>query len=235
MPIKQPPEFTGFRPAALEFLRGLSEHNEKPWFEAHRAEYEREVKAPVAALIGAVTTAMAQRELPLEGDPKRSSFRINRDIRFSNDKRPYKTELGVVWYRQGSGKDGAGIVYFHLSPNGCFAAAAFYLPDPEVLASLREAIRVRPDAFLGAREALAQRGLTLSTDDTLSRMPRGFEDMKDSPVADVLRLKSLVVRRAVEDVTRVEMVHEIVQLARDAMPLLRFGWGAVDEVARATL
>ena len=77
---------------------------------------ERRLKQPVAALVDAVTTELTRRGVPLEGDPKRSTFRIHRDVRFSKDKSPYKTAVGAVWYRQGSGKDGAGVLYFHLAP-----------------------------------------------------------------------------------------------------------------------
>ena len=191
----------------------------------------------MAALIGAVSAELAAREIPLEGDAKRSAFRIHRDVRFSKNKSPYKTALGVVWYRQGSGKDGAGVLYFQLSPRDCFMGAAFYMPEPEVLACIRESIRVRPEQFLAVERALAARGLSMSGEDALSRMPRGFEDMKDSPVADALRLKNFVVRGRLsqDDVAGPGLVGKIADFAADGLPLLRFGWGAVDEVARAQL
>ena len=113
------------------------------------------MKAPTAALIDAVAAGLRNRDLPLEGLPKRSSFRIHRDVRFSKDKSPYKTAVGSVWYRQGSGKDGAGVLYFHLAPRGCFTAAAFYMPDADVLSSIRERIRVRPDSFLAMTARVA--------------------------------------------------------------------------------
>ena len=220
--------------AAFTFFRGLAAHNEKAWFEANRATYESAVREPVAALVAAVTTELTRRGVPLEGDPKRSVFRIHRDVRFSKDKRPYKTHAGVVWYRQGSGKDGAGVLYFHLDPAGCFAAAAFYHPEPEVLDSLRERIRVHPEQFQAVLAELAAAKLALSEAEMLSRMPKGFEDLKGSPVETALRLKSFVVRRALSDkrVQSKALAASIALLAQDAMPLLRFGWDAVDEVAR---
>lgn len=171
--------------------------------------------------------------MPLEGDPKRSSFRIHRDTRFSNDKSPYKTQVGTVWYRQGSGKDGAGVLYFHLAAEGCFVAAAFYYPDTEVLGAIRECIRVRPDRFLTMQDELTAAGMALDTSDSLARMPRGFEDMKDSPVAPALRLRSFIVRRplALKVTTGPQLVPAIADLAAAALPLLRFGWAAVDEAS----
>ena len=223
--------FSGFSPAAYRFFVELGLNNTKQWFEANRATYEAAVKAPVAALVADVSSELARRNLPLEGDPKRSSFRIHRDTRFSNDKTPYKTQSGSVWYRQGSGKDGAGILYFHLAPEGCFAAAAFYRPEAEVLGAIRERIRVHPDRFLAMQDDLALSVMTLDTSDSLTRMPRGFEDLKDSPVAAALRLRSFIVRQdlPLKVTTGPSLVGAVVDTAERALPLLRFGWDAVDE------
>lgn len=233
---REPAEgFCGYPAAAFAFFRGLAANNEKPWFEANRASYESAVKAATGDLIDAVSHALRAQDLPLEGDRKRSGFRIHRDVRFSKDKRPYKTAAGVVWYRQGSGKDGAGILYFHLDPGACFAAAAFYLPDPEVLGAIRERIRVHPDRFLSMQARLGEAGLTLDASDTLTRMPRGFEDLAGAETAPALRLKSFIVRRPITDkvAQSAAVVDRIVQMAIDALPLLQFGWTAIDDVRNA--
>jgi len=225
--------FAGFTPAAYRFLIELGLNNSKPWFEANRAVYEKAVKQPIAALITEVTAELARRNLPLEGDPKRSTFRIHRDTRFSGDKSPYKTSVGAVWYRQGSSKDGAGVLYFHFAAEGCFAAAAYYRPEPDMLDAIRERIRVHPDRFQAMQADLAAAGLALDATDTLTRMPRGFEDLKDAPVASALRLKSFLARRDLPLEVTIEpaLVGAIVDLAAAALPLLKFGWTAVDEVA----
>jgi len=227
--------FPGFGPAAFRFFAELGANNTKAWFEANRATYDYAVKAPVSALVAAVSSELAYRGLPLEGDPKRSSFRIHRDTRFSPDKTPYKTQSGSAWYRQGSGKDGAGVLYFHLAAEGCFVAAAFYRPDSEVLGAIRERIRVHPDRFLAMQDALHAAGLALDGANRLTRMPRGFEDLKDSPVSAALRLTSLIVHRNLPMETTVgpALVGAIVDFAEAALPLLRFGWDAVDEAKRA--
>ena len=227
--------FQGYPGAALKFLRELAANNEKAWFEANRAIYESAVKEPTAALIAAVAEALRARDLPLEGTTKRSGFRIHRDVRFSKDKRPYKTNVGSVWYRQGSGKDGAGILYFHFAPTGCFVAAAFYMPGPDVLSSIRERIRVEPGRFLAMSQHLQRHGLTLDPADSLSRMPRGFEDLAASSVAPAIKLKSYLVRRPVPLALAQSpaLVEAITDLAADALPLLQFGWAAVDEARTA--
>ena len=111
--------------AAFDFLWGLAANNEKPWFEANRATYESAVREPVAALAASGTTELTKRGLPLDGDPKRSMFRLHRDTRFSNNKAPYKTNVGVVWYRRGQSKGSPGVLYFHLDPAGCLSGRRF--------------------------------------------------------------------------------------------------------------
>ena len=136
---------------------------------------------------------------------------------------------------QGSSKDGAGVLYFHLAPAACFTAAAFYQPEPEVLACIRERIRVHPDRFLAMQAQLAEAGLTLSQTDALSRMPRGFEDLKGTAVGPALRLRSFMVRRELTEkqVASAALITAIADMAAAALPLLRFGWDAVDEVRKA--
>ena len=221
--------------AAFEFLRALAANNERRGSRRTAATYESAVREPVAALVASVATELIRRGFPLDGDPKRSMFRLHRDTRFSKDKRPYKTAIGAVWFRQGSGKGGAGVLYFHLDPAGCFAAAAFWHPEPEVLDSIRERIRVHPDQFLAMVEQLRRAKLGFSEDEMLSRMPKGFEDLKGSPVEIALRLKHFIVRRdlSAKAVQGKGLADKIADLAEEAAPLLRFGWDAVDEVARA--
>ena len=223
--------FPGYPADALAFLAKLAANNEKPWFEANRDIFEQALKIPTAALVTAVADALRARDLPLEGSPKRSGFRIHRDVRFSKNKSPYKTNVGTVWYRQGSGKDGAGVLYFHLAPAGCFAAAAFYMPGPDELGAIRERIRFHPGKFLLMTKHLDDHGLHLDASDTLSRMPRGFEDLAASPVAPALKFKSYLVSRPIPHslVQSPALVDAIALLAAEALPLLQFGWAAVDE------
>jgi uncharacterized protein (DUF2461 family) len=97
-----------FSPDALKFLRGLARKNNKEWFEAHRDDYESEVREPMRDLIGEMNARFAKFAPEMAGDPKRSMFRINRDIRFSKDKSPYKTHA-ACWFnhRRASAKVGS--------------------------------------------------------------------------------------------------------------------------------
>jgi uncharacterized protein (DUF2461 family) len=120
--------FPGFAAADLAFLTGLAAHNDRDWFTANRAIYDQRLKPTLAALIDALNAAFAARDLPLAGDPKKSVFRIHRDVRFSKDKRPYKTHVSATLTRDGQ-KLSPGLVYVHIEPGGG-PAPAF---DPETI------------------------------------------------------------------------------------------------------
>jgi len=120
--------FPGFAAADLAFLTGLAAHNDRDWFTANRAAYDDRLKPTLAALIDALNAAFAARDLPLAGDPKKSVFRIHRDVRFSKDKRPYKTHVSATLTRDGQ-KLSPGLVYVHIEPEGG-PAPAF---DPETI------------------------------------------------------------------------------------------------------
>jgi uncharacterized protein (DUF2461 family) len=120
--------FPGFAAADLAFLTGLAAHNDRDWFTANRAVYDDRLKPTLAALIDALNGALAARDLPLAGDPKRSVFRIHRDVRFSKDKRPYKTHVSATLTRDGQ-KLSPGLLYVHIEPEGG-PAPAF---DPETI------------------------------------------------------------------------------------------------------
>src|SRR5437870_266659 len=149
--------FPGFSPAAFAFFRELAEHNDPDWFRPRKALHETEVLAPFRALIAAVGAALAEAGVPLVGDPRRGIFRIYRDVRFSPDKRLYKTHQGAVLTRSG-GKRDPGLLYLHLAPGESMVAAGFWHPEPPLLARLRRAIVADPDAFLAIADSLAAAG-----------------------------------------------------------------------------
>lgn len=120
--------FSGFAPADLAFLTGLAAHNDREWFTANRAVYDDRLKPTLGDLIAALNEAFAARDLPLAGDPKKSVFRIHRDVRFSKDKKPYKTHVSATLTRDGL-KLSPGLVYVHIEPEDG-AAPAF---DPETI------------------------------------------------------------------------------------------------------
>src|SRR3990172_8719669 len=93
-----------FTPATLRFLRELKRNNTRPWFEAHRAEYEAHVKGPMKELVEELDVRLARFAPEIVGDPRRSMFRIYRDVRFSADKSPYKTHAACWFFHRGGSR-----------------------------------------------------------------------------------------------------------------------------------
>src|SRR5213083_3481201 len=172
-----------FTPRALSFFRQLARHNEKPWFEAHRDEYETEVREPMRELIEDLDTRFAQFAPEIGGDPKRSMFRIYRDIRFSKDKSPYKTHA-ACWFhhrdadaRVGGDAEGGGAgFYVHIAPGSSFVGAGIWMPPRPILNRLRDAIAQDSKGFerIVRGSSFRRRYGSLDEDATLKRMPRGF-------------------------------------------------------------
>ncbi len=195
-----------FTTDSLRFLRGLARHNTKPWFEAHRADYERHVKEPMAELVSEMDLRLSRLAPEITGDPKRSVFRIYRDVRFSKDKSPYKTHAACWFFHAGAsskvgrGADGGGAgFYFHLQPGGSLVAGGCWMPPRPAL----QRFRARIAADLAGWErvvlapALRRRMGGLDEDAMLSRVPRGYDC--DHPAGRWLRYRSFTLGRALTD------------------------------------
>jgi uncharacterized protein (TIGR02453 family) len=223
--------YAGFGPDALPFLKALAFHQSKEWFEANRATYEADLKAPMGDLVEDLAAAFAQAKIPLKGDRKTSLFRIHRDVRFAKDKSPYKTNVGAVMTRMGGAKFAPGLLYMHISPEDCMIAAGFYNPAPETLAKLRHAMVRAPKAWKNMLAKLAKDGLAPSQDYALKRNPRGFEAVEDEAIVAALRLKSIVVTRPIaqERIATPALIGDLVAFARAALPLLAWGWDAISD------
>jgi len=222
--------FAGFRPAAFAFFSELQDNNDPAWFRPRKAVYETEVLALFRDLIIAVAAALREAELPLAGDPKSSIFRIYRDVRFSPDKRLYKTHAGAVLTRSGGRRD-PGVLYIHVAPGESMVAAGFWHPEPALLARLRRAILADPNGFLAIAVRLAKAGCQLTSDDKLSRPPRGFEAAKGTPVAEYVGWKSFTAHRMLSDteMQSPQLVDRIVGFASTVLPFLEWGWGVIDD------
>ena len=195
-------EFSRFRPAALTFLRGLRRHNDREWFEAHRAAYEDEVRAPLAALVEEVDVRLASSAPEIVGDPKRSLFRIHRDVRFSRDKSPYKTNAACWFYHGDAGRGvgsattahgGAGF-YFDIGPTTSTIGGGIWMPPRPTLARIRERIDEEPASLARVLRAPALRRYGgLAEQAMLARMPRGYD--ADHAAASLLRHQSFTLGR----------------------------------------
>ena len=222
--------FSGFGPRTLPFFKALAFHQDKAWFEENRAIYDGEIKAPMEALLVDLSAAFVEAGLPIRGE-RRSIFRLHRDTRFAKDKRPYKTNIGAILSRDAT-KRSQGFVYLHLDPEGCFAAAGFWHPEPAEALVLRHAIVDRPDRFRAVLAQLGAERLTLDEGEPLSRLPKGFEGVREPDLAVAVRCRNLTVRRPIPDraLGSAALTADLVAFASAVEPLLRFGWSALDSV-----
>src|SRR4051794_32427307 len=132
--------FREFSAEAIRFLRRLRRNNRRDWFERHRAVYEGAGRDPMRALVEEMDVRLARIAPELTGDPRRSVFRIHRDVRFSRDKSPYKTNAACQFYHmdagRGAGRDAgwaAAGLYFQLADGECFVAGGLWVPAPPSL------------------------------------------------------------------------------------------------------
>ena len=202
-------DFTHFTPKAFTFLRGIARNNRKEWFEEHRTDYEREIKRPLALLVEEVDVHLATIVPEVVGSPKKSVFRIHRDVRFSKDKAPYKTHAACWFFHRDAGRGvgteaahgGAGF-YFHMEPGKSFCGGGIWMPPRAAVNKIRLALTDDLEGFeeIVKGRAFRRRFGDLDTDGMLTRLPRGFA--ADHPAAAWLRYQSYT---AFTDVTPEEV------------------------------
>ena len=190
-----------FSDASFKFLRGLARHNEREWFQAHKAEYDEHVRGPFQLLLTDLQPVLAGVSEHYRSEPKTvggSLFRIQRDTRFANDKTPYKTWQGARLFHERGRQVEAPSFYLHLQPGNCFIASGLWHPEPDSLRRIRHFILDNPGSWkAAAHEPKFRRRFDLDEDEMLVRMPRGFPD--DFEFAHDLRRKNFVALRAIGD------------------------------------
>lgn len=214
------------QPSTLRFLKNLKKNNNKPWFDTNRKEYEA-AKADFAAFIQSVIVKHGQKD-PLIKDliAKDCMFRINRDIRFSKDKSPYKTNFGASINKGGRKAFDAAGYYFHLEPGKSFVGGGIYMPMPEHLKKVRQEIDYNLKDFkkiLSAKKFKTVYGdLDKSTEFSLSRVPKGYEP--DNPAAEYLKLKSYIAMTRISDADLIsaDLVKKTISAFEALHPLINF-------------
>lgn len=218
--------FTGFSPQALKFLRDLKKNNDRAWFASRKELYERECLMPLRALTADLARALRKAKIPIDADPSRVGFRIYRDVRFSRDKSPYKTNLGTYLPYRGI-RGAPGGLYIHVAPKESFAVAGFYQLEKDPLQRWREAMATDPKCFQSVVRALQRNGIVLSErEPELKRMPRGFEALAESPIAEHFKTATFMVSEKLTDadVAKADLIEKSVALVKKARPLLEYGW-----------
>lgn len=135
-----------FTPAFFKFFEQLEKNNNKEWFEANRKTYENEVKAPFKKFVTHIINELAKDQPDLLRDASKCIFRINRDIRFSKDKSPYKNNVAAVFNRSGT-KDMRPGYYLHIGAKELFIGGGMYMLDKEQIEKVRQEIYYNADEF----------------------------------------------------------------------------------------
>jgi len=140
-------KFTGFTQGTFDFFAGLKENNYKPWFEEHRSIYEKEVQQPLKALVLAMTPAMYSIDSQFNFQPNKIVSRIYRDIRFSTDKSPYKTNMWITFQRIVPDWTGFPAFYMEISDEGYQYGMGLYMAKKNVMDEYRAKIEYEPEQF----------------------------------------------------------------------------------------
>ncbi len=184
--------------STLKFLKQLAKNNNKEWFDLNRKTYDG-IKVEFATLVQSVIDKNAIFDKALTGlEPKQCIFRINKDVRFSKDKSPYKTNIGAS-INPGGKKSMIAGYYLHIEPNKSFLAGGCYMPPAETLAAIRQEIDYNTSDFKKIILAKDFKSYfkELSQDDKLKTSPKGYD--KNHPDISLLQHKHFIVTHAITD------------------------------------
>ena len=212
----------------LKFLKELSKNNNKDWFEKNRKRYDNaqtEIKSFIAEwikLYGKKDESIAHL------DPKKCIFRINRDVRFSADKSPYKKNLGAYLTKGGKDTNLAGF-YLHIEPGACFFGAGNYMPMPDQLAKIRQEIDYNFSDFkkIISSKKFKENFGDLNEENKLKRPPKDYDETNNA--IEYLKLKGFTVFHKISDqeLTSKDFARTITELCSTVKPFIDFLNGAI--------
>lgn len=219
------PAFKGFPEGTLRFLDELAANNRREWFEVNKDRYEAEVREPALDFITAMAAPLADISSHFVAVPRKvggSLMRVYKDTRFSRDKTPYKTNIGIQ-FRHETGKDvHAPGYYVHVESGACFLGVGLWHPEPAPLAAIRTRIAERPQEWLKIRNQKAFAATFSLGGSSLQRPPRGFA--ADHPCIDDLRRKDFIAGHdfAAAMIHDKDLVKSVTRAFRAATPFMAF-------------
>jgi uncharacterized protein (TIGR02453 family) len=209
--------------SSLKFLKDLKKNNNKPWFGSHRNQFES-TKADFLFMVGLVIKAISTFDKPIGRlEAKNCTFRINRDVRFSKNKAPYKNNMAAYFNKDGKKGLGSGY-YLHIEPGKSFVAGGIWMPEPPVLAGIRQEIDYSFSEWKKIVEnktfkTIFPKGIT---GDALTRPPKGYEET--NPAIEYIKRKSFIVTRSFTDtdVQGKNFVNDVAKTFKAMKPLIDF-------------
>jgi uncharacterized protein (TIGR02453 family) len=207
----------------LKFLKDLQKNNNRPWFEGHRNQYDI-ARTDFISMVEQVISRIAAFDKPIGNlEAKNCMFRINRDVRFSKNKDPYKNNMAAYFNKDGKKGLGAGY-YLHIEPGKSFVAGGIWQPEPAVLAAIRQEIDYNfkewNDLVTGRSfKKIFSKGIT---GDALTRPPKGYDE--NNPAIEFIKMKSFIISRSFtdKDVQSKGFVKEVAKTFQAMKPVIDF-------------
>ena len=215
--------------STLKFLKDLKKNNDKSWFEGHRKQYEI-AKADFLSLVRQVVKGISTFDKPIGNlEAKNCTFRINRDVRFSKNKAPYKSNMAAYFNKDGKKGLGSGY-YLHIEPGKSFVAGGIWMPEPAVLAGIRQEIDYSLNEWKKIVESKPFKKMFSEgiKGDALTRPPKGYDET--NPAIEYLKMKSFIVSRSFSDaeVQHKDFLKHVAKTFQAMKPLIDFLNIAVD-------
>ena len=207
----------------LKFLQKLAKNNNRDWFEKNKGDY-LQAKEEFELFVGAFLNELIKFNPSLSGlNPKKLPFRIYRDVRFSKDKSPYKTNMGAGFSPNGKLVQEPGY-YLHIQPGGSFVAGGIYMPDPANLSKIRQEIDYNGERLekILKDKSFKKWFKDFSDFDKLKTVPKGYA--KDHPRLDWLKNKTFIVSHAFTDaeVKDKRFLKKLADCSKAMKPLVEF-------------
>ncbi len=212
-----------FSRESLRFLRALKRNNRREWFTAHRDDYEAYIRQPMAATIERLAADFRSFAPEMVADPKTSMYRIYRDVRFSDNKAPYKTHVAASFPTRGLPKHEAAGLYFHIAPDEVWIGGGVYAPPPPQLQSIRAHIASNFRRLRALVESPSfRRGVGAIQGERFLRVPRGFP--RDHEAAEYLKFKQFFAGREFDPsiVVGPKFYATLIGTFRRVVPIVRF-------------
>ena len=217
--------YATFAPETLKFLGELKANTNRDWFNANKARYEEDVLDVALRFIQSMQDPLAEIAPHFTAVPKRmggSLMRVYRDTRFSKNKTPYKTNIGIQFRHEMARDVHSPGYYVHIDPDQVFLGAGMWRPAPDALRAIRERISAKPKEWLRARD---DKGFTRHFHlggESLSRPPRGFSK-EDPQIEDIKRKDFIAVKDlSIDDALSPRFQQKVETAFRSATPYMQF-------------
>ena len=224
-------KFDGFKNGAFLFLEELSKNNNREWFDAHKSDYEGLIREPALRFIADMSKPLAKISEHYEAVPKKvggSLMRIYRDIRFSPDKTPYKTNVGIQFrHRIGTDAHAPGF-YLHLEVDECFLGVGTWRPPSDAVLNIRTLIAEESDRYCSIVDTIEKSTDFRRTGESLKRPPKGFA--ADHALIEEIKRKDFIMSASLErkDIADAEAVERIAERFVSASAYIEFLCSAID-------